>query len=114
MRPIYFTIGVNNSLMIIPDTQAHLDGHLVLTQTYHIYKKGSIKLNKDVLEQDNRLGLNKSDDPNYLGYITFEVPDKMFSYTADGKDRLDREEIEELIEQISNYRNNPDVWPTNI
>ena len=36
MTPIYYYVN-NKSLMIIPDTQAHLVGHEIITFNYSIY-----------------------------------------------------------------------------
>lgn len=109
MSAIFFSI---NSLpvMVIPDTQAHLDGHAVITYTYSIFKDTGISDPALEASKSSELHLTKHTDPNYLGYITFEDPGKLFTYTADGQKDLTADQVEEIIEQISHYRDNPDLW----
>jgi len=38
------------------------------------------------------------------------MPGRVVNYIADGQQDLSREEMEEAVEQISNYRNNPASW----
>jgi hypothetical protein len=47
-------------------------------------------------------------DPNYY-YITFEMPDKLFTFTADGILELDTDEVEQIIEFLSDVRTNPEL-----
>jgi len=110
MHPIYFNIGLETPLMIMPDTQAHLNGHTIITRTYHIYKQ-----TKDIADLTpasvHNLGLNKNTEPGYMGYITFDVPGRAFTYTADGKTDLSSDEVMEVIEHINAFRDNPGLWP---
>lgn len=111
MKPIFFTIDNHLPLKIIPDTQAHLDGHTVLAYNYNIFldnaKNDPIKeLTKDA-DSDNMT------DPDYYGYITFEKPGGIFSYTPGDQRTLSQNEIEDVIEQLNHYRDNPDLWDTN-
>jgi len=109
MKPLYFTIGKHLPLMVIPDSQAHLNGHTVLTYTYSIYKKKTENDN-EFLEKESTLHTEKKHDPNYMGFVTFEQPGKLFSYTADGAEDLTSDEVEEIIEVISHYRDSPKMW----
>lgn len=63
--------------------------------------------------KESTLHLEEIDDPNYFGFITFEKPGSLFSYTADGKQELEPEEVNELIEYLSDVRDNPLRWPDN-
>lgn len=110
MTPIFFTVGDGKPVKIIPNTQAQVDGHPVLTYTYNIYYDAGH--DDDLLSdrQESELLLEKKLDPNYLGYITFEDPGKIFTYTADGQEDLTSTEVEEIIENISHYRDNPGLW----
>jgi len=108
MKPIYFTIGKKLPLMIIPDSQAHLNGHTILTYTYSIFKNPAGK--NEYLNKESTLHTEKKHDPNYMGYITFEQPGKLFTYTADGSENLTSDEVEETIEYISHYRDTPKMW----
>jgi hypothetical protein len=109
MHPIYYTVGDQLSLMIIPDTQAHLNGHTIITRTYRIFKHiahaGNVQLPESILKVDN------SADPNYMGCLVFDIPGKLYSYEADGNIDLTPDEVEELIEHLNHYRDNPDIWP---
>lgn len=109
MQPIFIKVGADLPLMIIPDSEAHVDGHPVLTYTYSIYKdKNNNK--SGLVSKENNLHLQKNDNPDYMGYITFEQPGKLFTYTADGHSELNSDEIEEIIELISHYRDTPSMW----
>lgn len=110
MQPIFTTIGTKLPIMIIPDSQAHLDGHIVLTYTYSIYKDGGNKTKAHAQEKDAHLHLKQNNDPDYMGYITFEQPGHLFTYTSDGAEELNATEVEELIEIISHYRDTPGMW----
>jgi hypothetical protein len=109
MKPIYFNVGNYLPLMVLPDSQAHLDGHTVLTYTYSIFKNRNA--NEDGLfEKESTLHIEKKHDPDYMGFITFEQPGKLFTYTADGNEELTSDEVEEIIEVISHYRDTPKMW----
>ena len=109
MTPIYFTVGDDRRVKVIPNTQAQVDGHPVLTYTYNVYNDEDID-EAEMLAQESELLLEKKLDPNYLGYITFEDPGKMFTYTADGQQELTSGEVEEIIENITHYRDHPGMW----
>ncbi|MDB5158122.1 MAG: hypothetical protein JWR50_2829 [Mucilaginibacter sp.] len=104
MEAFYFNIGARLSLKVVPETRVYMDGHPILTNLYSIYKDG------DSTESSPQDDQQKQGDPNYMGYITFEMPGRVFNYIADGQQDLSREEMEEAVEQISNYRNNPALW----
>lgn len=98
--------------MAIPDTQAHLNGHTVLTHTYSIFldiDAGNPLIGRS---KESTLHLEEIDDPNYFGYITFERPGSLFSYTPNGSLNLTRTEVEEVIEHLSDIRDNPALWNT--
>ncbi|WP_374948665.1 hypothetical protein [Mucilaginibacter sp.] len=111
MTPIYFTVGNDRAVKVIPNTQAQVDGHPVLTYTYNIYTDGDFG-DENNLRQETELLLEAKLDPNYLGFITFEDPGKVFTYTADGQSELSSIEVEEVIENISHYRDHPGMWST--
>jgi hypothetical protein len=110
MKPIYLTVMDELPLMIIPDSQAHADGHPVLTYTYSIYRDKRKEEGNELPDPETLLTTEKKNDPAYMGYITFEQPGKLFTYTSDGKERLTSDEVEEIIEQISEYRDSPQMW----
>ena len=110
MQPIYLTIGLH-PLMIIPDTLAHLNGHLAITHTYHIYRQSGLVPNREQFGHEEKLGLDKNEDPDYLGHLVFEIPDKLFNYFPSGKRHLQSGDVSELVEQLRHYRDNPGLWP---
>ncbi|OCX50780.1 hypothetical protein BEL04_18780 [Mucilaginibacter sp. PPCGB 2223] len=101
MKPLYFSVDNNKPLMVVPETKVELDGHPVISVNYHIYKKHQYDYDAEPVKKDN---------PDYMGYITFEIPDKVFSYTADGYQELSSDEVREAIEKITYYRENPELW----
>ncbi|RYY36809.1 MAG: hypothetical protein EOP46_05110 [Sphingobacteriaceae bacterium] len=110
MVPIYFTINENLPLMIIPDTQAHVDGHPVLTYRYNVYFDKGLDDSNDQKEKEDSLLLQSKTDPSYMGHITFEEPGHLFTYTADGSRELTSGQVEEIIENINHYRDHPPLW----
>ncbi|MFD1256236.1 hypothetical protein ACFQ3S_05465 [Mucilaginibacter terrae] len=110
MSALFFSIGTSLPVMVIPDTRASANGHDVITYTYSIFKDTSN--GNPALEQTkySELHLQKHNDPNYMGFITFEDPDKLFTYTPDGNVSLSSDQVEEIIEHISHYRDNPALW----
>jgi hypothetical protein len=96
MAPINFTLKNRRQLTAIPNTRTHMDGHPVLSLDYKIYRDGDLPQNKD--------------DNDYLGLVTFEVPGRIFNYTPNGDRSLSPEEVEEVIEYLSDIRDNPQNW----
>lgn len=109
MKTLHFETENKISLLIIPDAAAHANGHPVISYTYSIYRDSGLNsISMDSRESD--LHLEKHDDPDYLGYIVFELPDKLFTYLPYGVHPLDKGEAEEVIEYISHIRDNPGLW----
>lgn len=109
MRPINVNIGTNLHLLVVPDSEAHVDGHPVLTYIYDIFRNRKIAEGQPV-NADENLGPQKKVNPDYMGHITFEQPGKIFLYTADGTESLTSDEVEQVIEQITHYRDTPSLW----
>ena len=109
MQPIYFEVGNHLPLMIVPESDAHMDGHPVLTYSYAIYKDPD-QGGHHFTNTDRLLTPDKKTDPNYLGTLIFEQPGRLFSYEADGPEELPGGLIQEVIEQITHYRDNPNLW----
>jgi hypothetical protein len=106
MSPIFFTLHNDKHLMIIPDTQAHLNGHEVITFTYSIYNDKQDGAPNPALGKESALHLENNSDPDYYGFITFEKPGSLFTYTSDGQLELTAEESNEVIEHLSHIRDN--------
>jgi len=96
--------------MVIPNVQGHVNGHPVLTYTYNIYFDGGLEDAEMIDNQKSELLLEKKKDANYAGFITFEEPGKMFTYTADGRKELTTAQVEEIIENITHFRDHPGMW----
>lgn len=113
MKTLRFKLENNLKVMVIPDTQAHLDGHTIITHTYSLFK--DVDAGNPLLfrSKESTLHLEHIKDPNYYGYLTFELPGKLFTYTADGQQELDNDEVTELIEHLSKVRDNPALWNEN-
>jgi hypothetical protein len=108
MSPIFFTLQNDKHLMIIPDTQAHLNGHEIITFTYSIYNDKQDGSPDAAQCKEGTLHLANNPDPDYYGFITFERPGSLFSYTCDGKLELTAEESNEVIEHLSHMRDKGD------
>jgi hypothetical protein len=110
MKPIFTTVGNEHHLVIIPDSEASANGHAVLTYTYSLYTDKFGGSGEYIEKKERKLHLEVKNDPDYLGYITFEQPGKLFSYTADGPNEISADEVQELIEIINHYRDTPRLW----
>jgi hypothetical protein len=109
MKPLFFTLKSHRHLMAIPDTEAHLNGHPVISYTYSLFidrAKGDVKQS---FSKEDILHMDKITDPDYLGFVAFEQPANVFSYTA-GEHTLSVTEVEEVIEYLTFIRGNPDLW----
>ncbi len=60
--------------------------------------------------KDDTLHPGVNNDPNYCRHITFEKPGQLFQYTADGKNELSSDEVQEIIENLSHVRYSPSLW----
>jgi len=109
MKPFFITTANNLSLIIMPESEAHADGHPVLTYTYSIYRRDTTVVSS-LNQPDKLLQLSKKDNRDYLGYITFEQPGKVFSYFADGEDELSSDEVVDVIDEINHFRGTPQLW----
>lgn len=110
MTPFYIQLHNSHPLMVIPDTAAHVDGHPVITHTYSIFRDTGSGNPLLARSKENTLHLEKIPDPDYFGFITFEIPGKLFTYTQDGQQELSTEEVQELIGHLTNIRENPELW----
>lgn len=109
MKPFFITIAYNLHLIVLPESEAHVDGHPVLTNTYSVFCREPSVFNIPD-DYDIRLQLSKKNNPNYFGYINYEQPGKIFNYNADGEYALSRKELEDVIEEINRYRDTPQLW----
>lgn len=108
MKPIFLTVDNSLHLKVIPDTQYHLDGHEVITYNYNIFFDST--KNDPTAIINGEASSDKMTDPDYYGYISFEKPGHLFSYTPGDLRQLTREELEEVIEHLNYHRDNPANW----
>jgi hypothetical protein len=109
MKPFNLTVARSLDLTVIPDSDAHMDGHPILTYSYSIYKNNGVSPDSYLSEKESNLHLGNQNDPDYMGVILFEEPDRLFTYQA-GQQKLSSDEVEEVIEQITHYRDTPAMW----
>ena len=110
MKPFYFNINETMRIMVIPDADAHMDGHPVLTYSYTLYEANPVRYNTLSINSDQLLAPDKRKHPDYLGTIFFDLPDKSFTYISDGMNELSADQVQEIIDKISHYRHNPQLW----
>lgn len=110
MKPIFFTVGESLKVMIIPNTVAHLDGHEIITRTYNVYRNKGVEDAGSIDKKESELLLTEKSSPDYMGLITFESPGKLFTYSADGGQPLTRANVQQVIDNITHYRNDPGLW----
>lgn len=114
MNSFYITINKNDQFLIVPDVEGHMDGHPVLTYIYSIFSEDKDEpfTGAGVRKKQNTLHLDKSINKNYFGYVKFDLPGKIFTYMPGDYNRLSAHEIEEVVQHISHYRDNPQQWGT--
>jgi hypothetical protein len=110
MKPFTTTIGINKRFIIIPESEAHMDGHPILTYSYNIYTLKETEVSEQVGEKESELHLKHESDPDYFGVINFEQPGRCFNYISGMNQSLSGDEVEELIEIINHYRDTPSMW----
>ncbi|WP_448701892.1 hypothetical protein ACFGVR_06460 [Mucilaginibacter sp. AW1-3] len=49
MKPLYVAIARDLKLMVIPDTQAHLDRHTIITRTYSVFRDKTKNPSNDII-----------------------------------------------------------------
>jgi len=111
MTPFFCKLDSQITVMVIPDSQAHVDGHPVLTYSYTLYRSEAGHSYVELSSADQLLAPDKIKHKDYLGTIYFDQPYKSFSYTADGINQLDVEDVEQVIRMITEYRMNQKLWP---
>lgn len=109
MKPIYFTIDDHLPIMAIPNVKVHSDGHPVLTYSYNIFYDRSHE-EPELITANRNIIQDKLNNPDYCGCLAFEDPERLFSFTPDGKRELSHSELEEIVEHLKHYRDNPQLW----
>jgi hypothetical protein len=99
MKPLFFSLGNRLQLMVIPDSDAHVNGQTILTTTYSIFTDVALRDPRQSKSKESTLHLERVGDPDYFGYLTLH--NSQFTYIDDGKKHLSPDELEQLIEQIA-------------
>ncbi len=86
-----------------------MDGHPVLTYSYNIFYNSKHRAPKQAPD-DPAILQDKLSNPDYYGCLAFEDPERLFSFTPDGMRQLTRHELEEIVERVKHYRDNPHLW----
>lgn len=63
MKPFNLTVARSLNLTVIPDLDAHMDGHPILTYSYSIYKNSGTFPETDLSEKESTLHLENQNDP---------------------------------------------------
>jgi hypothetical protein len=100
MAPLFISLGNLLQLMVIRDSEAHLDGQSILTKTFSIFGDMASRDPRQSKSKEGTLHLERINDPEYYGFLTFQEPGNGFTYTDDGLKHLSDDEVEQLIEQI--------------
>lgn len=109
MKQIVFHLDSDRTVQVLPDTLIEMDGHPIISYTYSLFKHTG-KPHESPRPKPNVLDTDHILDPDYLGFITFEEPGRVFSYTSSGNDILSTDEVTELIEKVTELRENPQSW----
>ncbi|MEB0261790.1 hypothetical protein [Mucilaginibacter sp. 10I4] len=83
MVPLFFSLGNLLQLMVIRDSEAHLDGQSILTKTFSIFGDMALRDPRQSKSKEGTLHLERINDPEYYGFLTFQEPGKGFTYTDD-------------------------------
>jgi len=102
MAPLFFSLGNRLQLMVIPDSEAHLDGQSIFTKTYSIFSDMALRDPRQSKSKEATLHLERIADPEYYGFISCAKPGAILTYIDDGLKHLTKDEVEQLIEQINN------------
>jgi hypothetical protein len=100
MAPLFFSLGNLLQLMVIRDSEAHLNGQSILIKTYSIFRDMASRDPRQSKSKESTLHMERITDPEYYGYLTFANSTATYSYTDDGLKHLSDDELEQLIEQI--------------
>jgi len=101
MAPLFISLGNLLQLMVIRDTEAHLNGQVILTKTYSIFADVAQRDPRQSKSKEGTLHLERINDPEYYGFLTKQIYESLYTYTADGRKQLSADELAQLIEQIA-------------
>ncbi|PTR01381.1 hypothetical protein C8P68_101615 [Mucilaginibacter yixingensis] len=110
MRALHYRLSSGLSVRVIPDTSVYHDGHPIISYSYSVFMDGKSKLPSVASPHAPGIPHDFITHPDYMGFIAFEEPGKLFMYAGYGERHLTAEESEELIEFLSHIRDNPNLW----
>jgi hypothetical protein len=112
MTPLDFLLKNNSNFIVIPDCELTIGVDILITYNYYIYKShfkfGSFGYNKF----KEQVSFRNERNPHYNGVLAFLSTGQIFWHSGNGLDSLAYNEVEELSEQISYYRDTPSMWTT--
>jgi hypothetical protein len=109
MQPLHFTLRSGRSIMVLPDAEVKHDGHPILSLHYNVFRS-NVDINVPEPLNDLETEFPDKFNPDFLGYVSFEIPGMRYSYTSAGDWALNRDEVAEVIEQVNFLRDNPGLW----
>lgn len=108
MKSIYIMVD-SLPLKVVPEVKAAMDGHPILTYKYFLFRDiEATESVSDIIRLRNQQ--ISEDNGNYFGFITFDQPGRMFTYTSNQSHELGTTAVEQVIEQITYYREHPELW----
>lgn len=110
MRAFHHRLSSGLSVRVIPDTAVYHDGHPIISYSYSVFMDGKSKLPPSTTPHAPGIPRDFINHPDYMGFIAFEEPGRLFTYAGYGDRPLTAEESEELIEFLSHIRDNPSFW----
>ncbi|GAB2704773.1 hypothetical protein GCM10027037_32890 [Mucilaginibacter koreensis] len=111
MTPIYIKVD-SLPLKIVPDVKMMMDSHPILTYKYYLFR--DVEAIAEITEAERLMNQQlTAENGNYFGYIIFDKPGQIFTYTSNEKHELLTEEVEQIIEQLTYYRDHPELWKEN-
>ena len=111
MKPIFVTVNNILEIMVVPDSEVHLDGHPIITYSYNLYLM-SRNASNDKCNLEDQAELARPSKTNYMGVI-FSNATGVYTYDTNGPLELSEKELNEVIQKIDDYRNSPSLWHLN-
>ena len=74
MKTLHFILQNDLKVMVIPDTEAHLDGHTIITHTYSVFKDIDAGNPLIARSKESTLHLELIKDPYYFGTSRLKNP----------------------------------------
>lgn len=109
MEAIFQKLASGNTVIIVPQVTFEQDGHPILCHRYDIFKANGQRSPEHLQQKLALSRAGKTDDIDYLGELTFEIPGKLISYSFQ-EESLATEDAHEIIDIITKIRQDPSLW----